>query len=87
MKKWKTVTRLEYNHCNFDFDSYYRDINLYFIFDKENAEFIGSESNYHLLANNKFQGYGKPVPVAKVFCFIITRRGDQRIQQLLLLKN
>ena len=44
--------------------------NLYFIFDKENDEFIGSDSNYHLLENNKFQRYdGKPVPVAKSFSF------------------
>ena len=63
------VTRLEYNRYNFDFDSCYRDINLYFIFDKENDELIGSNSNYHLLANNKFQRYGKPVPVAKSFSF------------------
>ena len=63
------VTRLEYNRYNFDFDSYYPDINLYFIFDKENDEFIGSDSNYHPLANNKFQRYGKPVSVAKSFLF------------------
>ena len=61
------MTRLECNHYNFDFDSYYRDINLYFILDKENNEFIGSDSNNHLLANDKFQRYGKPVSIAKSF--------------------
>ena len=64
MKKWKT-----YNRYNFEFNSYYQDLNLYFIFDKENDEFIGSDSNYHLLANDKFQRHGKPVPVAKSFFY------------------
>ena len=61
------VTRLEYNRYNFDFESYYRDINFYFTFDKENDEFIGSDSNEHLLENDKFQRGGKPVPFAQSF--------------------
>ena len=45
----------------FNFDSSYRDENLFFIFDTENDEYIGSDENYHFVAHDKFLRYKKSV--------------------------
>ena len=63
------MTKLEYNHYNCDFVSVTLILLQFFIFDKKNDDFIGSDSNYHLLANDKFQRYGKPEPVVKSSLF------------------
>ena len=41
--------------------------NLFFVFDSEKDEFIGSDPDYHFTASNRFMSYGKRVPEVKRF--------------------
>ena len=75
------MTRLEYNRYNFDSDSYYPDINLYLTMKMINLLVQTQITIYWQTIN--FSDMVKQSPLLKVFYFIITRCGDQRIQQLL----
>ena len=56
-----------YKHYLFNFDSSYQDRNLFFIFDPKKDEFIGSDPNYHFIANDRFMRNGERVPEVKNF--------------------
>ena len=76
-------TDFQYTRYLFDFDVAYQDRNLFFVFDSEKNEFIGSNPDYHFIANDRFMRYGKQVPEVKSFCFIFIQNGNQRIKPLL----
>ena len=76
-------TDFQYRRYLFDFDVAYQDRNLFFVFDSEKDEFIGSNPDYHFIANDRFMRYGKQVPEVKRFCLIFIQNGNQRIKPLL----
>ena len=43
------------NEYHNDFDSAYKDRNLFFVFDKEKDEYIGSDETYHWVANDRLK--------------------------------
>ena len=51
----------------FNFDSSFEDRNLFFVFDTENDEYIGSDENDHLVGNDRFLRYKKSVPSVNRF--------------------
>ena len=51
----------------FESDAAQRDRNLFFVFDSEKDEFIGSDPDYHFTASNRYMSYGKRVPEVKRF--------------------
>ena len=64
----------------FNFDSSHRDRNLLFVFDTENDEYIGSDENYHFVANDRFLRYKKSVPNVNRFLhdFYMTWRPNNK---------
>ena len=67
------ITReFRYRRYIFNFDSSYRDRNLFFVFDKESDEYIGSDENYHFVTNDRFLRYKKSVPSVNRFLHIFT---------------
>ena len=63
----QATTDFQYKRYLFDFDAAYRDRNLFFVFDSEKDEFIGSDTDHHFIANDRFMRYGKRVPEVKSF--------------------
>ena len=63
----QVTTDSQYKRYLFDFDAAYRDRNLFFVFDSEKGEFMGSDPDYHFIANDRFTRYGKRVPEVKSF--------------------
>ena len=57
----KVTREFRYHRYMFNFDSSHRDRNLLFVFDTENDEYIGSDENYHFVANDRFLRYKKNV--------------------------
>ena len=58
-----------------------------FVFDPEQDEFIGSDADYHFIANDRFMRYGKRVHKVKSFCLIFIRNGNQKIKPSLQTKT
>ena len=50
----QVTTIFMYKRYLFDFDNSYWDSNLFFVFDKEKDEFIGSDPDYHFIANDRW---------------------------------
>ena len=63
----RVVVEYKYEHFMFDFDSAYKDRNLFFVFGKEKDEYIGSDETYHWVANDRFLRFKKPVPSVNNF--------------------
>ena len=63
----QVTTDFLYKRSLFNFDATYQDRNLFFVFDSEKDEFIGSDPDYHFIVNNTFMRYGKRVPKVKSF--------------------
>ena len=76
----KVTKEFKYRRYMFDFDSSYRDQNLLFVFDTENDEYIGSDENYHFVANDRFLRYKKSVPNMNRFLhdFYMTWRSSNK---------
>ena len=52
----------KYKRYLFDFDIHYQTRNQLFVFDKVADEFIGSDGDYHLIINDRYQRHEKGVP-------------------------
>ena len=63
----QVTTNFQYKRYLFNFDAAYRDRNLFFVFDSEKYEFLGSDPHYHFIANERFMRYRKRVPEVKSF--------------------
>ena len=63
----QVTTDFQYKRYLFDFDAAYRGRNLFFVFDSEKDEFIGSDPDYYFIANDRFMRNGKRVPEVKSF--------------------
>ena len=63
----QVTTDSQYKRYLFDFDAAYQNRNLFFVFDSEKGEFMGSDPDYHFIANDRFIRYGKRVPEVKSF--------------------
>ena len=55
----QVTTEFLYKRYLFDFNAVYQDRNLFFVLDPEKDEFIGSDLDYHYIANDRFMRYGK----------------------------
>ena len=61
----QVTTNFMYKRYLFNFDNSYRDRNLFFVFDKENDEFIGSDPGYHFIENDRYMRFGDQMPEVK----------------------
>ena len=59
----------KYKRYLFDFDIHYQTRNQLFVFDKVADEFIGSDGDYHLIINDRYQRYEKGVPDVNEFLY------------------
>ena len=57
-KNQKRIGTFNYERYNFDFDSVYRDRNMFFIFDRSHDEFIGTDPRWHSFTNDNYLCYG-----------------------------
>ena len=67
INEYQVTTEFQYKCYFFDFDATYQDRNVFFVFDSEKDEFIGSDPDHHFTANDRFMRYGKRVPEVKSF--------------------
>ena len=81
------MTEFLYKRYLFDFDAAYWDRKLFFVFDPEQDEFIGSDPDYHFIANNRFMRYGKRVPEVKIFLLDFCTQWKPENKTIIVNKN
>ena len=65
----RVTTNFMYKRYLLNFDNSYQDRNLFFVFDKEKDEFIGSDPDYHVIVNSRYMRFGHQVHKVKKFLF------------------
>ena len=71
----------------FNFDSSYRDRNLFFILNPEKDEYIGSDRNYHFVANDRFMRNHERVPEVKNFLLNFYTQSRPQNKTVIVNKN
>ena len=83
----QVTTNFMYRRYLLDFDNSYRDRNLVFVFDKEKDEFIGSDPDYHFIANDRYMRFGDQVPEVKKFLLDYYTRLKPQNETVIVNKN
>ena len=83
----QVTTNFMYKRYLFDFGNSYRDRNLFLLFDKEKDEFVGSDLDYHFIANDRYMRFGDQVPEVKKFLFDYYARLKTQNTTVIVSKN
>ena len=83
----QVTTNFMYKCYLLDFDHSYRDRNLFFVFDKEKDEFIGSDPDYHFIASDRYMRFGDQVPEVKKFLLDYYKRLKPQNKTVIVNKN
>ena len=83
----QVTTNFMYKLDLFSFDNSYRDRNLFFIFNKEKDEFIGSDPDYHFIGNDRYMRFGDQVHEVKKFLLDYYTRPKPQNKTVIVNKN